>query len=98
MIKLMPVLASVAFIAAAPVTSRAADLYDGGYAVEGVVVDDEAPVVVERERIIERRYYPDDAYDDAYVEAAPDDEVGVYARYRPEPYPERPYWRADTEW
>ena len=56
MIKLTPVIASLAFIAAAPVTARAADLYDGGYAVEGVVIDDDAPVVVERERITERRY------------------------------------------
>jgi hypothetical protein len=94
MIKLMPVFASLAFIAAAPVTARAADLFEGGYAVEGVVVDDDAPVVVERERIIERRYYPGGAY----VEVEPDDEVEVYARYRPDPYPDRGYWNADAEW
>lgn len=94
MIKLTPVFASLAFIAAAPVTARAADLYNGGYAVEGVVVDDDAPVVVERERIIERRYYPGDAY----VAVDPDPEVEVYARYRPEPYPDRRYWRAGAEW
>ena len=94
MIKLTPVLASLAFIAAAPLASHAADLYDGGYAVEGVVVDDDAPVVVECESIIERRYYPGDAY----VEVEPDPEVEVYARYRPEPYPDRGDWRADAEW
>ena len=32
MSKLTPVFASLAFIAAAPVTAHAADLYDGGYA------------------------------------------------------------------
>jgi hypothetical protein len=94
MIKLTPVFASLAFLAAAPVTARAADLYDGGYAVEGVVVDDDEPVVVERERITERRYYPGDAY----VEVEPDPEVEVYARYRPDPYPDRRYWRAGDEW
>jgi hypothetical protein len=94
MIKLTPVFASLALIAAAPVTARAADLYEGGYAVEGVVVDDDAPVVVERERTIERRYYPGDAY----VEVEPDHEVEVYARYRPDPYPDRRYWRAGAEW
>jgi hypothetical protein len=94
MIKLTPVFASLAFIAAAPVTARAADLYEGGYAVEGVVVDDEAPVVVERERIIERRYYPSGAY----VAVEPDPEVEVYARYRPDPYPDRGYRDAGDEW
>ena len=94
MIKLTPVFASLAFIAAAPVTARAADLYDGGYAVEGVVVDDDAPVVVERERITERRYYPSGAY----VEVEPDPEVEVYARYGPDPYLDRGYRHAGDEW
>ena len=94
MIKLTPGFAALAFSAAAPVTARAADLYDGGYAVEGVVVGDDAPVVVERERIIERRYYPSGAY----VEVEPDPEVEVYARYRPDPYPDRGYWHAGDEW
>ncbi len=94
MSKLIPVFASLAFLAAAPATARAADLYDGGYAVEGVVVDGDAPVVVERERIIERRYYPSGAY----VEVEPDPEVEVYARYRPDPYADRGYWRAGDEW
>ena len=94
MFKLTPVFASLAFIAAAPVTARAADLYDGGYAVEGVVVDDDAPVVVERERITERRYYRSGAY----VEVEPDPDVEVYARYRPDPYPDRGYWHAGDDW
>jgi hypothetical protein len=48
----------VAAIAGSPTLSRAAD-FDGPYYRErDVVVEHPAPVVVERERIIERRYYP----------------------------------------
>jgi hypothetical protein len=91
MIKLSPALASLAFIAAVPATAAAADLYEGGYAVDGVV-GDEAPVVVERERIIERRYYPGTAY----VEVDP--EVEVFEPYPPGPYGDPRYWRAGEEW
>jgi hypothetical protein len=92
MSKLTPVIASLAFIATAPATAIAADLYEGGYAVEGVV-DDDGPVIVERERVTERRYYPGEAY----IEDDPVD-VEVYARYRAEPYPDSGYWRAGDEW
>lgn len=91
---LVGIAATVAIAGAAlPSQASAADLDDDGYVVEGVVVDDHPPVVVERERIIERRYYraPPD------VEEAP--AVEVYERgYRPAYYPDRPYWRGYGDW
>ena len=90
---LISVAATVALASLTPSKASAADLYEG-YDVEGVVVGDDRPVVVERERIIERRYY---APPRPYIEEAPP--VDVYERgYRPAYYPDRRYWRAYDEW
>ena len=89
---LLSIVATVALVGVLPSPTSAADLYDG-YDVGGVVVDDSPPVVVERERIIERRYYGPRRY----VEDAPT--VEVYERgYRPAYYPDRRYGRAYDEW
>lgn len=88
MLKPSLALTSLAFLVAAPATGAAADLYEG-YEVQGTVVDEDGPVVVERERVIERRYYT----------AAPDydeDEPIIAAyerRYSPPYHPDRHYWR-----
>jgi hypothetical protein len=94
--RLITVLATLTLAGLASSAASAADLY--GDEVEGVVVDDRIDdgqsVVVERERIIERRYYGtrDDIEDDQ-------PRVEVYGhRYRPAPYPERHYWRAYDQW
>lgn len=92
---LVGIAATVALASALPSHASAADFYDGddGYEVGGVVVDDNPPVVVERERIIERRYYGPRSY----VEDAP--AVEVYERgYRPAYYPDQRYWRAYRDW
>ena len=77
-----------------PGSATAADLY--GDEVQGAIIDDEIddqqPVVVERERIIERRYYGPREY----IGPPP---VEVYERrYLPAYYPERHYWRAYDQW
>lgn len=89
MLKPSLALTSLALLVAAPATGAvAADLYEG-YEVQGTVVDEDGPVVVERERVIERRYYA----------AAPDyDEVepvieAYERRYSPPYQPDRHYWR-----
>jgi hypothetical protein len=90
--KLPSIAAALAAFAAISAPAKAGDLYDG-YGSDGVVVEDDGPVVVERERIIERRYYGPRAY----VEEAP--AVEVYERaYRPAYYPERRYLRAYDQW
>jgi hypothetical protein len=85
--------AIIAFASILPGQASAADLYEE-YDVGGVVVDDSPPVVVERERVIERRYYGARGY----VEDAP--EVETYeSGYLPAYYPDRRrYWRAYREW
>ncbi len=89
---LICIAATVALVGVLPSQSSAADL-DDGYDVGGVIVDDSPSVVVERERIIERRYYGARGY----VADAP--AVEVYERgYRPAYYPDRRYWRAYDEW
>lgn len=89
---LVGIAATVAIAGALPTHASAADL-DDDYEVGGVVVDDHPSVVVERERIIERRYYRAPGY----VEEAPP--VEVYERgYRPAYYPDRRYWRGYGDW
>jgi hypothetical protein len=92
--KLPSIAAALAAFAAISAPAKAADLYEGyGYGPDGVVVEDDGPVVVERERIIERRYYGSREY----VEEAPP--VEVYQRaYRPAYYPDRRYDRAYDQW
>ncbi|HEY8247148.1 MAG TPA: hypothetical protein VIG38_07690 [Hyphomicrobium sp.] len=93
--KLFSVLATLAAVSLAPSAAAAADLY--GDDVHGVIVDeefDDGPVVIERERIIERRYYGPRAY----IADVPSP-VEAYERgYRPAYYPERYYRRAYDEW
>ena len=90
---LISVLATLALAGLVPSSASAADLY--GDDVQGVIIDDQfddGPVVIERERIIERRYYGAREY----IEPPP---VEVYERrYRPAHYPERYYWRAYDQW
>ena len=87
----------------APSVASAADL--GVYDERETVIERPAPVV-ERERIVERRYYEPD---DEYYEDEP--EVTYYRRPYPGPYPYyaaypdrfRPYyhhryWRRHTRW
>ncbi len=91
--KLPWIAAALAAFAAISAPAKAADLYDG-YGPDGVVIeDDDGPVVVERERLIERRYYGPRAY----VEEAPAVEVYEHA-YRPAYYPDRRYYRAYDQW
>jgi hypothetical protein len=93
---LISVLATLALVGLVPSSASAADLY--GDDVQGVIIDDQfddGPVVVERERIIERRYYGAREYRE-YIGPPP---VEVYARrYRPADYPERHYWHAYDQW
>jgi hypothetical protein len=91
---LISVLATLAVAGFVPSSATAADLYGDG--VQGAIIDDEIddqqPVVVERERIIERRYYGPREY----IGPPP---VEVYERrYVPAYYPERHYWRAYDQW
>ncbi len=89
---LISVLATLVVAGVVPSSASAADLY--GDEVEGVTIDDRPPLVVERERIIERRYYGTRDY----IEDEPP-HVEVYERgYRPAYYPERHYWRAYDQW
>ena len=92
---LISVLATLAAVSLVPSAAAAADLY--GDDVQGVIIDeefDDGPVVVERERIIERRYYGPRAY---IADGPP--HVEVYERgYRPAHYPERYYWHAYDQW
>ena len=89
--KLNAAFAALPLACLVPGSATAADLLEAQ--VDGVVVEDDGPVVVERERIIERRYYPH-----SYVEVAPPS-VEVYERsYRPADYPDRHYWHAGDEW
>jgi hypothetical protein len=91
--KLPSIAAALAAFAAISAPAKAADLYDGD-GPDGVVIeDDNGPVVVERERLIERRYYGPRAY----VEEAPAVEVYEHA-YRPAYYPDRRYYRAYDQW
>lgn len=83
--------AAIAAAYATPSRALAADLY--GYEVRGVVVEDDPPVVVERERIIERRYYAP-----GYREAPPPADVYEERAYRPAYYPDRRYWRTYDGW
>lgn len=89
---LISVLATLVVAGLVPSSAAAADLY--GDEVEGVIIDDRPPLVVERERVIERRYYGTRDY----IEDEPP-HVEVYERgYRPAYYPERHYWRAYDQW
>ena len=73
-----------------PSLAAAGDLYEAEG--DGIIVEDDAPVVVERERIIERRYYPRGDAEDAPA-------VEVYeAPYRHAYYPDRYSWRARDGW
>ena len=92
-ILIIPVLAAVA-AAFVPSIAIAADL-DRDYIEHDTVIRERAPVV-ERERIIERRYYAPRYEEDVYVEAP-------YRRHYLAAYPywggprfhhwHRPYWR-----
>jgi hypothetical protein len=89
---LIGIVATAVALALVPATASAADLYED-YPVDGVAVDDDPPVVVERERIIERRYYDPPHY----AEDRP--AVEVYERsYRPAYYPDRQYYRTYDGW
>ena len=84
--KLRAAFAAVPLVCLAPNSAAAADLFD--MEVDGVVIEEEAPVVVERERIIERRYYLSEGAS-----------IDVYERsYRPTDYRDRHYWDAGDEW
>ena len=75
-----------------PGRASAADLYEGE-PVEGVIVDDRPGVVVERERVVERRYYGVHRYVDA---GAPIEAYAYEPSYRGPP--DRRYWRVYEEW
>ena len=88
--KLRTALAALPLVCLSFNLAAAGDLYEAE--VEGVIVEDDRPVVVERERIIERRYYPRGDAEDALA-------VEVYeAPHRHAYYPDRYSWRARDGW
>lgn len=64
--RLFCVLSTLAVAGMVPSVASAADL-GPGYVERDTIIEDAPPPVVEHERIIERRYYEPDYYDDGPV-------------------------------
>lgn len=85
--KITAAFAALLFACVLPGFATAGDLWEP----EGVIVEDEAPVVVEHERLIVRRYYPHSHEDTSSVEVYEHSDLH-------EGHPDRHYWHAGDEW